>query len=76
MVVPYLYFTTAQAEREAAKLGSDLRELEGLAHASHSRVMQLEADIDARCEAAITDVQRHEAAMDALQQVRPDTACV
>lgn len=58
-----------QADSEAAKLAADLAELEGLAHASHSRVMQLEAQVEAHCDAAIADVQRHEAAMDALQQV-------
>jgi hypothetical protein len=58
-----------QAESEAAKLAAVLAELEGLAHASHGRVLQLEAQVEAQCTATIGDVQRHEAAMDALQQV-------
>lgn len=50
-------------------MAADLAELESLAHASHSRVVQLEAQVVAHCDAAIEDVQRHEEAMDTLQQV-------
>lgn len=60
-----------QAEGNAARLAADLAEFETLAAASHERVVALEADVEAHCEAGMAEVQRHETAMGALQQVLP-----